>query len=382
MICRQTQVRRHYYNNILGGMGMKKKVLAMLLVASMAGALLAGCSSKSGQSGDSSTSQKAEGEESADASGDMGDPVTLTVTLTAVSTDTHAQAMQKFKEYVEDKSGGNITVEVYTDAQLFSQEEELAAVVMGDADMTLTSASWLTTGSPWISMFTAGYLFNSYDHMTAALNGEVGQEVFQKISDEQGLFPLGAWYLGSREISLSQDKAVTTPDDLKGINLRMPNTEAWLFLGEALGANPTPMSFSELYLALQTGSVDGQDNPLGTVESAKFYEVQDSITLTHHLIDSVWPAINNGKWESLTDAQKKIVLEGIEAGRDYCDTTNLQKESELIEFFKEQGLSIYDADIPAFQEHVLNYYLDNDISNDWDMEMYDKVAAIGEEFVQ
>lgn len=335
---------------------MKKRVLATALAAAMAGSMLAGFTTQAE---------------------DLGDPVTLTVTLTAVSTDTHAQAMQEFKKTVEELSDGNITVEVYTDAQLFSQEEEVAAVVMGDADMTLTSASWLTTGSPWVSMFTAGYLFNSYDHMTATLNGEVGAEVFQKISDEQGLLPLGAWYLGSREISLSEDKAVKTPEDLNGVNLRMPNSEAWLFLGEALGANPTPMSFSELYLALQTGAVDGQDNPLGSVESAKFYEVQKSITLTHHLVDSVWPAINTEKWNSLTDAQKDIILKGVEVGRDYCDTTNLQKEEDLVAFFEEQGLSIYEADVPAFQEHVLNYYLDNEISADWDMEMYDKVAAIG-----
>lgn len=339
---------------------MKKKVLATVLTASMISSLFAGFTTQAE---------------------DLGDPVTLTVTLTAVSTDTHAQAMMKFKETVEELSEGNITVDVYTDAQLFSQEEEVAAVVMGDADLTLTSASWLTTGSPWISMFTAGYLFNSYDHMTTTLNGEVGQEVFQKVAEEQGLLPLGAWYLGSREISLSEDKAVLTPDDLNGVNLRMPNSEAWLFLGEALGANPTPMSFSELYLALQTGAVDGQDNPLGTVESAKFYEVQKSITLTHHLVDSVWPAINTAKWESLTDAQKDIILQGIEAGRDYCDTTNLQKEADLVSFFEEQGLSIYEADIPTFQDHVLNYYLDNDISADWDMDMYDKVAEIGAQFV-
>ncbi|MCI8996160.1 MAG: DctP family TRAP transporter solute-binding subunit [Lachnospiraceae bacterium] len=290
--------------------------------------------------------------------------------------------MKKFEETVESLSGGNISVEVYTDAQLFSQEEEVAAVVMGDADMTLTSASWLTTGSPWVSMFTAGYLFNSYDHMTTTLNGEVGKEVFQKVSDEQGLLPLGAWYLGSREVSLSEDKAVKTPEDLKGVNLRMPNSEAWLFLGEALGANPTPMSFSELYLALQTGAVDGQDNPLGSVESAKFYEVQKSISLTHHLIDSVWPAINNDKWASLTDAQKDIIMQGIEAGREFCDSTNLQKEEDLIAFFEEQGLKIYEADIPTFQEHVLNYYLSNDISADWDQAMYDKVSEIGAQFVK
>ena len=339
---------------------MNKKVLATVLAASMAGSMLAGFTTQAE---------------------DLGDPVTLTVTLTAVSTDTHAQAMMKFKEKVEELSEGNITVEVYTDAQLFTQEEEVAAVVMGDADMTLTSASWLTTGSPWISMFTAGYLFNSYDHMTTTLNGEIGQEVFQKVSDEQGLLPLGAWYLGSREISLSEDKAVKTPEDLNGVNLRMPNSDAWLFLGKALGANPTPISFSELYLSLQTGAVDGQDNPLGTVDSAKFYEVQKSITLTHHLVDSVWPAINSAKWDSLTDAQKDIILQGLEAGRDYCDSTNVQKVEDLIAFFEEQGVKIYEADIPAFQEHVLDCYLNDEISADWDMDMYDKIAELGAQFV-
>lgn len=339
---------------------MNKKVLATVLAASMVGSMFAGF-----------TTQAEE----------LGDPVELTVTLTAVSTDTHAQAMMKFKEKCEELSDGNITVNVFTDAQLFTQEEEVAAVVMGDADMTLTSASWLTTGSPWVSMFTAGYLFNSYDHMTTTLNGEIGEEVFAKISEEQGLLPLGAWYLGSREISLSEDKQVSTPEDLNGVTLRMPNSEAWLFLGEALGANPTPLSFSELYLALQTGSVDGQDNPLSTVDSAKFYEVQKSITLTHHLVDSVWPAINNDKWASLTDAQKEIVLEAIEYGRDYCDSTNLQKESELVAFFEEQGVNVYEADIAAFQEHVLNYYLNDEISADWDMDMYDKVAELGAQFV-
>ena len=339
---------------------MNKKVIAALLTAGVVGSMF-------------SMNAMAD---------DLGDPVDLTVTLTAVSTDTHAQAMMKFKETVEELSGGNITVNVYTDAQLFAQEEEVAAVVMGDADMTLTAASWLTTGSPWVSMFTAGYLFNSYDHMTATLNGEIGHSVFEKIGEEQGILPLGAWYLGSREISLSEDRPVTTPEDLNGVNLRMPNSDAWLFLGKALGANPTPISFSELYLSLQTGAVDGQDNPLGTVESAKFYEVQKSITLTNHLVDSVWPAINKAKWDSLTDAQKDIILQGVEAGRDYCDSTNLQKEAELVAFFEEQGLHVYNADIAAFQSHVMDCYLNDSISDDWDMDMYQQIQDLGAQFLE
>ncbi len=307
---------------------------------------------------------------------DLGDPVTLVVTLTAVSTDTHAQAMMEFKKTVEELSGGNITVEVYTDAVLFTQEEEALAIAAGDADMTLTSASWLTTNSPWLGMFTAGYVFKSYDHMTAVLNGDIGKEAFARVAEEQNVLPLAAWYLGSREISLSEDREIKTPEDLNGINLRMPNSDAWLLLGRALGANPTPISFSELYLALQTGVVDGQDNPLPTLESAKFYEVQKSITITNHLVDSVWPAINVDKWNSLTPAQQDIVMQGVEAGRKYCDETNLNREAELIEFFKSQGLSVYYADVDAFAEHVLAYYLADDFSNAWDLDLLDQIQSM------
>lgn len=308
---------------------------------------------------------------------DLGKPQKIVVTLTAVNTDTHAKAMMEFEKYVEEASAGNIEVEVYTDAVLFTQEEEVVAVAGNDAQMSLISASWLTSGSPWVGMFAAGYTFKSYDHMTAVLNGEIGKAAFAKIGEEQGVLPLGAWYLGSRQISLSEDKAITTPADLNGINLRMPNSDAWIELGKAIGANPTPISFSELYLSLQTGVVDGQDNPLPTVESAKFYEVQKSITITNHLVDSVWPAINVDFWNGLTEAQQKIVLDGVEAGRKFCDETNLGREAELVEFFKGEGLSVYEADLDAFAEHVQAYYLESPTSADWDLELLEQVKAMG-----
>ncbi len=309
---------------------------------------------------------------------DLGDPVTLAVTLTAVSTDTHAQAMMEFEKYVEEASGGNIQVEVYTDAVLFPQEMEVSAVAMGtEAQMSLISASWIAAGSPWAGLFAAGYVFTSYDHMTKVLNGDIGKAAFERIAEEQGVLPLGAWYLGSREISLGEDRPITTPEDLAGVNLRMPNSDAWLLLGKALGANPTPISFSELYLALQTGTVDGQDNPLPSVESAKFYEVQKSITLTDHLVDSVWPCINLNVWNGLTEAQQKIIMDGVEAGRKFCDETNLAREAELVQFFKDQGLSVYEADKQAFADHVLDYYLNDPSSEAWDLELLDEIRAMG-----
>ncbi len=144
-----------------------------------------------------------------------------------------------------------------------------------------------------------------------------------------------------------------------------------------MGANPTPISFSELYMALQTKTVDGQDNPLPSTKNAKFYEVTKSITITNHLVDSVWPAINEAKWQSLTAQQKAWVMEGVKAGIEYCDTTNLKAEAELVEFFKNAGLKVYYADLNAFADHVLAQYLASPYAKSWDKAMFDKVVAAG-----
>ena len=310
------------------------------------------------------------------ASEDVGDPITLVFSIAAVPTDAHGAAQKVFKEKLEEISGGNITVECYDSGTLYGQDTEHDALKNGDVDMIYSSASWLTDGSPWVSMFTAGYVFQSYDHMTKVLNGDIGKEMFQKIADEQGILPLGAYYLGTREISLSQDKAIKTPDDLKGINLRMPNSDAWVFLGKAMGANPTAIGFNDLYLALQTGTVDGQDNPLPTVKSAKFYEVQKSISLTNHLVDSVWPTINLNTWNKLTDTQKGWVMEAVEAARVACDEQNIKTESEVQDFLREQGLTIYEADVAAFADHVLETYLADPISDTWDKDLLAQIQAM------
>lgn len=306
----------------------------------------------------------------------VGVPVNLIFSIAAVPTDAHGAAQKVFKETLESISGGNMTVECYDSGTLYGQDTEHDALKNGDVDMIYSSASWLTDGSPWISMFTAGYVFQSYDHMTKVLNGDIGKDMFQKVAEEQGILPLGAFYLGTRQISLSQDKQIKTPEDLKGINLRMPNSDAWVFLGKAMGANPTAVGFNDLYLALQTGTVDGQDNPLPTVKSAKFYEVQKSISLTNHLVDSVWPTINLNTWNKLTDTQKGWVMKAVEAARVACDEQNIKTESEVQDFLREQGLTIYEADVAAFADHVLETYLADPISDTWDKDLLAQIQAM------
>ena len=232
---------------------------------------------------------------------------------------------------------------------------------------------------PDAGMFASGYLFSSYEHMTSVLNGDIGlNKIRPQIEETLNIKPLSSFYLGSRVIN-TREKEINSYDDMNGLLLRMPNSEAWLFLGEALGANPTPLSFSELYTALQTGAVDAQDNPLPSIESAKFYEVTKYIAITNHVVDSIMPCINGDTWNSMTEAQQEAVTEAMEYARDVNDTARLDREAELIKFFEEKGLTVTYPDINEFKEKVQAKYMENeDMIKDWDMDLYNEIQAMAD----
>ncbi len=318
----------------------------------------------------------AEGQKEADSS----KPIEINFSSVSVPGDAHTEAMTVFKEELEKLSGGTMIVNVYHSGQLYSQEGEQAAVRQGTVDMVYTSAPWLAEFVPYLSMFSAVYTFQGYDHMTKVFNGEIGQKVFQDVVDSQGIRPLGAYYLGTRQLNLVEKVGpVRSPADMAGVKLRVPGSPSWIALGKALGGNPTPMSFSEVYMGLKTGAVEGQDNPLATDKNAKFYEVTKYIVLTNHVVDSTWPTINEKKWQSFTDQQKEWVLQAVDVAREYCDKANLETEAGILDFFRGEGMIIIDdPDIQAFADYAKNSYLNEskDISKDWDMELYEKVQAL------
>jgi TRAP-type C4-dicarboxylate transport system substrate-binding protein len=166
---------------------------------------------------------------------------------------------------------------------------------------------------------------------------------------------------------------------MQGVKLRVPGSPSWIALGKALGGNPTPMSFSEVYMGLKTGAVEGQDNPLPTDKNAKFYEVTKYIVLTDHVVDSVWPTINEKKWQSLTAEQQGWIMQAVEKARDFCDKKVLDTEANILSFFKDQGMIIIeDPDKEAFAAYAKNSYMteSKDISKDWDWDLYEAVQAI------
>lgn len=300
----------------------------------------------------------------------------LKFTSVSVPGDAHTEAMDVFAKKVEELSGGSVKVKVYHSGSLFTAENEFDAIINGDADMAYISNPTLATKIDYFNMFTAGYFFKDYNHMTTTLNGDIGKNRIRKDIEEQvGIVPLSSFYLGSREVNTTK-KAINSYEDMKGLLLRMPNSPAWLFLGKALGANPTPMSFSEVYTGLSTGAIDAQDNPLPTVQSAKFYEVTKYIAVTNHVIDSIYPSVNKATWDAMSEGQQKAMMEAAEAARDFCDTTNLKKEEELLKFFEEKGLTVTYPNLDEFREKVQGAYL-NDLEQvaKWDMALYEEIQA-------
>ncbi len=306
--------------------------------------------------------------------------ITLTWSSVSVPEDAHTKAMQVFKEEVEKLSAGKIKVDLYIAGAIYTQEAELAACREGTLDMAYYGANWVAEFIPYMSMFAAAYTFSGYDHMTKVMNGNIGKKVFEEVAQKIGVRPLAAFYLGTRQLNLVEKVGpVRTPQDMKGVKLRMPASPAWIALGKALGGNPTPMSFGEVYMGLKTGAIEGQDNPLPTNKNAKFYEVTKYIVLTDHVVNSVWPTINEKKWQSLSDIDQLVILKAIEKARKFCDETNLKAEAELLDFFRDQGLIIIeDPDKEAFAAYAKNYYLTEgkDISKDWDMKLYEEIQAM------
>ncbi|EBA08769.1 TRAP transporter substrate-binding protein DctP [Sagittula stellata] len=270
--------------------------------------------------------------------------------------------------------------EPHWNGTLFGQGTELEAIASGDLEMSITSAQELATFFPEWSIFSAGYVLQSAEHQVAVFNDPLMDPFKQKVEDELGVVLLAPMYLGRRQVNLRQSRDeldVQTPADLSGVNLRMPGSDAWQFLGRALGANPTPMAFTEVYTALQTGAVDGQDNPLPTVVDAKFYEVTKQIALTSHLVDWNFIALSAETFNNLTPEQQTQITDAAVAAADSGRAAQLAKEEELVSFLEEQGLDVYEPDVAAFREAVQKAYLESDLAASWPDGVLDAVNALG-----
>lgn len=292
------------------------------------------------------------------------------------------QLITAFKQKVEELSGGNISVDAYYNGSLYSLEAAMPAIRSGELEMVITSmqlTSEYVQDKGLLNMLTSTFIFKDYNHMRKVIDEKVGQEIYdQLVKDNVGYLPIGFYYNGSRQLNLRSDVAVTKPEDLKSTILRMPASEAWIAAGESLGAKVTPLAFSEVYTALQNGTIDAQDNPLPSVKTSKFYEVTKQICLTYHIIDCEIVAINANVWNSMSEKQQEWVREAMKYAVSVGDNATLGLESELISFFQGEGLIIVEPDHDAFASNALKYYEDKGLTATWNMDLYNEIQKMAD----
>jgi tripartite ATP-independent transporter DctP family solute receptor len=305
------------------------------------------------------------------------DPIELKITTVSVPTDIHTKALHVFADALNKAMPGRFDIQIYDSGALFGQSGDMDALQRGNAEMAYVSFQLIADNIPEYGIFTAGYLFQSPEHARAVMASDIGKEVKQRVSDDLGLQLLDTCYLGTRQMNLREKMDVQTPADLEGVKLRMPSSDAWLFLGEALGANPTPLPFSDVYLALQTGTIDAQDNPLPTVDAAKFYEVTQQITLTSHLVDFINLSVNNQTWDLLNDDEKAAMTAAAVEACDWNNAERVANEEKLVAFFEEKGLTVTTPDVAAFRKHVQDFYLNSDRAALWPKGWIDEINKLG-----
>ena len=342
-----------------------KKVLTLLFVVSFVvgvGSVFANGQKESSSSGSQSASSS---------SSSSGKQIVIKFATVASPQQLQVKALDIFKKELEKSTNGQVQVQIYPSGQLFGQTEQELAVERGDAQMTFVGGA-VQKQLPTFGMFNSAYLFKNYNVMHKVLNGPIIQQFYQKVSKTVNILPLGAWYLGARELNYRNiGHEIKTPADLKGVKLRMPNVPAFLNLARALGAKPTPLSFTEVYTALQTGTIDAQDNPLPTDKAQKFYEVAKNISLTNHVLDPIFPGINTTFWNKLSpDIQKKL-QKAIDDAGNYMDTQTLDQEKSLVSYFQQHGVKIVHPDINAFYDYAKKWYASHpSATKGWDKALY------------
>lgn len=275
--------------------------------------------------------------------------------LNAGNTSNEFKAAEQFANEVKEKSGGKIEIALFPSAQLGDDRSMIEQVSQGALDFTFGETARFNIYYPHAEVVALPYVIPDYATVQKALfETDFGKDLQKKIHDEKGITILAQAYNGSRQTS--SNRAINSMEDMKGLKLRVPNAASNLAFAKYSGAAATPMAFAEVYLALQTNAVDGQENPLPTIQAQKFHEVQKFIALTNHILNDQLYLVSNQTLEELPDDLKKVVIDAAKNASEYHTKLFQDGEAELIKFFEEKGVTITKPDNAPFREAMKPYY--------------------------
>jgi len=270
-------------------------------------------------------------------------------TVLRLGTDTapdtpESRGAQKLAELVKEKSKDTVEIQVYENAKLGAMRDRNESMRMGTVDMGTSSVGFLSGYEPLMGIFDLPYLYQDKAHEMRVFDGPIGQEIDQKLQAE-GLRVLCYFDAGSRQITNNR-RPIRTPADLRGLRLRVPQSEASIEGFKALGATPTPLPFGEVYTALQQGVAEGQENPISLVFHNKFYEVQKFLSLTNHQLFIQVLLISEKTWRKLSPDQQQLIMEAAQEAQTYERDLVAREEVELLTHLKEKSMQINEIDHP------------------------------------
>lgn len=275
--------------------------------------------------------------------------------MNAGTSSNEYKAAELFAKEVKEKSGGKIEVSLYPSSQLGDDRAMLKQLKDGALDFTFAESARFQLFYPEAAVFALPYVITDYGVAQKALHDtQFGQELIQKMDKDLGVTLLAQAYNGTRQTTAN--RAINSIEDMKGLKLRVPNAATNLAYAKYVGASPTPMAFSEVYLALQTNAVDGQENPLATVQAQKFYEVQKYLAITNHILNDQLYLVSSETFQDLPEDLQKVVKEAAEDAAKYHTQLFIDGEKDLVSFFEKQGMTVTHPDLAPFKAAMKPYY--------------------------
>ena len=273
---------------------------------------------------------------------------------------------------LEAATDGRLGIEVFPASSLGKEVDINEGLGLGTVDIIYTGQLFAGRAYGPIAIGGSPFMFRDFDHWDKYRNSELFGELAKGYTDATGNHIESVTYYGARHVT--SNKPIMGPADMEGLKIRVPNAPLYMMFPKATGANPTPIAFAEVYLALQQGTVDAQENPLPTIQAKKFYEVQSNINLTGHITDALLTIVGGPAWNSLSDEDKGALSKVLDDAANCATQQIIDKENELTEWFRGQGVTVNEVDRTPFREATMKLHNGPDAT--WDQETYDRLQAI------
>jgi tripartite ATP-independent transporter DctP family solute receptor len=275
-------------------------------------------------------------------------------------------------EEIKKRTGGKFEIQVFPASSLGKETDINQGMQLGTVDMIISGTSFAARSYPRLGIAYYPFIFRDGEHLLAYSKSDVFKEMIDGYRAKTGIQILAYTYYGARHTTAN--KAFTDCAGMKGIKIRVPDVPAYRATPESCGANPTPIAFAEVYLALQNGTVDAQENPLTTIEAKKFYEVQKHIMLTGHIVDGLTTQVAPHVWNKLSDAEKKIFTDVALEAAARASAQIKKREAELVDEFRKKGLGVHPVNRQSFVDAVLKAKSVESLG--YERKDYDRIVAI------